>query len=124
MAALTRRMLIAGTLIGGMLHCPAYADADDNAMLSTNAAVMGPFGIAPITSDALAAQRGGADVLVKNTSTLDGGVHDNQAYNLSTGSNVVTGGSFAGASGFSTVVMNTGNNVLIQNSTIINLQLQ
>lgn len=124
MEALICRMLIAGALIGGMLHCPVYADVDDSAMLSTDASVNGPFGTAPITTDVLATQRGGADVLVKNTSSVDGAVHDNQAYNLSTGSNLVTEGSFAGASGLSTVVMNTGNNVLIQNSTIINLQLK
>ncbi|MBS1132429.1 MAG: hypothetical protein H6R16_3431, partial [Proteobacteria bacterium] len=32
--------------------------------------------------------------------------------------------SFAGAAGFSTVVQNSGNNVLIQNATIINLRVQ
>jgi hypothetical protein len=43
---------------------------------------------------------------------------------LSTGSNYVSDGSFAGATGFATVVQNSGNNVLIQNATVINLKVQ
>ena len=37
--------------------------------------------------------------------------------------NYVNDGSFAGATGFSTVVQNSGNNVLIQNATVINLKV-
>jgi hypothetical protein len=125
MAALLSRMLMAGTLFGAMLHCPAYADASaaDSPVVLSEAAVNSPFGGA-LNSDALETLRGGAEVSVKNNSMLDGVVGQNQAYNLSTGSNVITEGSLAGASGVSTVVQNSGNNVLIQNSTIINLQLK
>ena len=51
-------------------------------------------------------------------------VSDNHASNLTTGSNYVNDGSLAGASGFSTVVQNSGNNVLIQNATVINVKVQ
>ena len=41
-----------------------------------------------------------------------------------TGSNAINEGSFANASGLSTVVQNTGANVLIQNATILNIQFK
>lgn len=69
----------------------------------------------------LDALRGGADV--SNQTLINGAVADNQAYNLTTGSNAISSGSFAGSNGFNTVIQNSGNNVLIQSSTIINLQL-
>jgi hypothetical protein len=37
-----------------------------------------------------------------------------------TGSNTVSNGAFAGASGFATVIQNSGNNVIIQDATIVN----
>lgn len=110
----SRWWLIAGALIGGILHGPVFADP-----LETESS---PFGSAAVSGEALDTYRGGAQVL--NNNQLDGVVSDNQAYNLNTGSNLVTDGSFAGSSGFSTVVQNTGNNVLIQNSTIVNVQVQ
>lgn len=117
-AQITRWWLIAGALIGGILHGPVFADplATESSPFSSAAAVSG---------ETLDAYRGGAEVInVKNSNQLDGVVSDNQAYNLNTGSNLVTDGSFAGANGFATVVQNTGNNVLIQNSTIVNVQLK
>lgn len=80
-------------------------------------------GNAPLTQEALDAMRGGADVST-NDILASGQVGYNSAYNLTTGANFVTAGALEGASGFSTVVQNSGNNVLIQNSTIINLSVQ
>jgi hypothetical protein len=125
-------MLVLGALIGGMLHGLAFADtgAADQALLLPEVRATGsasPFGSAAINSDALEASRGGAELVfnkVLNTNSLDGMVGDNSAHHLTTGSNLVTAGSFEGASGFSTVVQNSGNNVLIQNSTIVNVQLK
>lgn len=77
-----------------------------------------------IESEELGIYRGGTEVVVNNDSTLGGMVHDNQAYNLTTGSNLVAEGSLSGASGFATVIQNSGNNVLIQNSTIVNVQVK
>lgn len=59
-----------------------------------------------------------------NTNNLDGQLYNNQAFDNVTGSNFVTDGAFAGNSGLSTVVQNSGNNVLIQNATILNLRVQ
>jgi hypothetical protein len=40
------------------------------------------------------------------------------------GSNYIANGSFANASGVPMVVQNSGSNVLIQNATIINVQMK
>lgn len=81
-----------------------------------------PFG-APVDDHVLDATRGGAaDVL--NSMTLSGMVADSKASDLTTGNNLLTDGAFAGASGMPMVIQNTGNNVVIQNATIVNVQLQ
>jgi hypothetical protein len=41
-----------------------------------------------------------------------------------TGANTIDAGSFANMSGIPVVIQNSGANVLIQNATIINLQLK
>jgi hypothetical protein len=81
-----------------------------------------PFGSKPMTAAALATKRGGDRVF--NDAQLKGVVTDNQASNLTTGMNVISEGAFAGSSGLPTVIQNSGNNVLIQNATIVNVQLK
>ena len=67
--------------------------------------------------------RGGADI-VTTEATLGGTVGNNTATNVTTGFNVIDNGSFANSSGLPVVIQNSGANVLIQNATVINLQLQ
>jgi hypothetical protein len=55
---------------------------------------------------------------------LQGVVADNRVSDAVTGSNRITQGAFNGAAGLPVVIQNSGNNVLIQNATIINLQLK
>lgn len=81
-----------------------------------------PFGSKPMAAAALAAKRGGDRVF--NDAQLKGVVADNHASNLTTGMNVISEGAFSGSAGLSTVIQNSGNNVLIQNSTIVNVQLK
>lgn len=101
----------------------ALADAAIAGVASSSTASASVLNAQPVLDDrALDAQRGGTAVV--NDMKLDGVVSDNQAYNLSTGGNIVSDGAFAGASGLSTVVQNSGNNVLIQNATIVNVQVQ
>jgi hypothetical protein len=70
----------------------------------------------------LAKQRGGSDShLNQNNST--GAVTGNVASQLNTGSNTISESAFSNSSGIPIVIQNSGNNVLIQNSTILNLQL-
>jgi hypothetical protein len=66
--------------------------------------------------------RGGADT--KTDVKLDGVVTGNTATNVSTGGNVIDSGSFANMSGIPVVIQNSGANVLIQSSTVINVQFK
>ena len=71
-------------------------------------------------------QRGGSDLgtpVPVSTILSSGVVNDNRATDVVTGSNVIRDGAFTNASGIPVVIQNTGANVLIQNSTIVNLQL-
>ncbi len=70
----------------------------------------------------LAKARGGSDTHT-NTNNATGTVSGNVASQLTTGSNSISSSSFSNTSGIPMVIQNTGNNVLIQNSTILNLQL-
>ncbi|WP_449428694.1 hypothetical protein [Rhodanobacter umsongensis] len=75
-----------------------------------------------VDSTTLATLSGGTEVSEKMT--LNGTVSNNSASHLVTGSNAISGDSFSGAAGLPMVIQNTGNNVLIQNATIVNVQFQ
>ena len=79
-------------------------------------------GSAVLDGAALAGQRGGT--AVASDMQLSGVVTHNRASEVATGSNRVASGAFAGAAGLPVVIQNSGNNVLIQNATIVNLQLR
>lgn len=81
-----------------------------------------PFGVKPVEPSALGRKRGGTNVL--NEMKLKGVVADNQASHLTTGNNVLSDGAFSGSSGMPMVIQNSGNNVLIQNATIVNVQVK
>lgn len=81
-----------------------------------------PFGSKPVSADALASKRGGDGVF--NESQLKGLVADNRASNLTTGSNAISDGALSGSVGLPMIIQNSGNNVLIQNATIVNVQLK
>lgn len=71
--------------------------------------------------------RGGQNVeldLVYAESDVDGISSDNVATNTVSGNNILSPGAFADSSGISSVIQNSGNNVLIQNSTVVNLTLK
>ncbi|MDV5170315.1 carbon storage regulator [Photobacterium rosenbergii] len=57
-------------------------------------------------------------------SEMYGDVSNNSAYNNTTGNNVLDGNALSNSSGVYNIVQNTGNNVLIQNATVINLTLK
>ena len=81
-----------------------------------------PFNGKPMAPDALAAKRGGDGVF--NDQQLKGMVANNSASNLATGTNVISEGAFSNSVGLPTVIQNSGNNVLIQNATIVNVQIK
>ena len=81
-----------------------------------------PFNGKPMAPDALAAKRGGDGVF--NDQQLKGMVANNGASNITTGTNVISEGAFSNSVGLPTVIQNSGNNVLIQNATIVNVQIK
>jgi hypothetical protein len=120
-------------LLAAVLALPAGAGAAERS--PANAAPPAPaypgvtsgvaFGTGGAAADdkLLARARGGSDQTVIDTK-LAGTVAGNTATNVISGSNVIQGGSFANMSGIPIVVQNSGANVLIQNATVINLQLK
>ena len=104
---------------------PAWADqawTDQGAAPSVSDQDMSMFGSAAMADEQLDQLRGRQTVF--NSNDVDGQLYNNEAVSNVTGSNFVTDGSFSGMSGFSTVIQNSGNNVLIQNATVLNLQFQ
>ena len=61
------------------------------------------------------------DALTINQVEINGANYGNVARGTISGDNVITNGSFAGANGLFDVIQNTGNNVLIQKATIVNI---
>jgi hypothetical protein len=102
----------------------AVEDRDGNPIIYEKAVPVrpNPLGVKPLDAKALATKRGGADVV--NDMLLKGVVADNRASNLTTGNNTISDGSFSGLVGVPLVVQNSGNGVLIQNATIINVQVK
>ena len=92
---------------------------NDTPLGESGVAGMGPA----ISADQLGSYRGGTEI-VSNDMELSGAVAGNSARNVSTGMNTINGGAFTNASGLPTVIQNTGANVLIQNATIINVQMK
>lgn len=103
-------MLVVGV---GPLSAPSFAEDTRSALRSK-----------PVPTATLAQKRGGTDYrTVTNLNDVRGSVDNNSATNVVTGQNTISA-SFAGATGVPMVIQNTGNNVLIQNATIVNVQLQ
>jgi hypothetical protein len=79
--------------------------------------------LADVLGDAdLANQRGGSETHL-NQNNATGTVSGNVASQLNTGSNTISESAFSNTNGIPIVIQNSGNNVLIQNSTILNLTL-
>ena len=77
---------------------------------------------APVSANALKRYSGGT--LITNTQAINGTVSNDSASQVVTGDNAITGGAFSGASGIPSVIQNTGNNVLIQNGVIVNVEMK
>jgi len=125
-------------LLAALLALPLATRADEPAKLPVNVSFLSTVHVAPgrdadpangwgqtADTSVLGELRGGADVVfTEATATLGGTVGNNSATNVTTGFNIIDNGSFSGASGLPVVIQNSGANVLIQNATVINLQLQ
>ncbi len=122
-----RSGLIAGFALFGSLISATPAVAEDDIVIPTaqaNLPLQNAFGVKVLDQKILAKQRGGTDPGVLSDLKLNGVVSDNRASNLTTGNNAITDGALSGISGVPLVVQNSGNNVLIQSATIINVQVK
>ena len=117
------RLIIAGLSLLVVSSLPAFAaDSKTEATQIFNQTM---------PNATLALKRGG-DVRVQNnnqtqilnTNTVNGTVNDVTVLNNITGNNSINGGAFTGAQGFPMVIQNSGNGVLIQNATILNVTIQ
>lgn len=122
-AALAWRLLLLALLL---FVIPAQAHGDAPALPQPSASP--PLVETPVDAfgpamqlDSLDALRGG-DVRIQTVTDLDGDVVDNTASNVTTGSNAIGGDAFAGSAGITTVIQNSGANVLIQSGTAVNVQ--
>ena len=92
--------------------------ADVKALLAT---------VAPVSDEALGAESGKAqlqlDKVVINSEDLNGILQGNVATGTTNGNNTISGDAFSNSAGFMTAIQNTGNNVLIQDATIINISM-
>lgn len=108
----------------GLCASPAWCDAD----LDENGASEA-LGI-PIGGDILEAANGLADdphyppVMETHTTATNGAqMENNSLVSTNTGINNVGSNGFSNITGIGTLIQNSGNQVVIQNSTIINLSL-
>jgi hypothetical protein len=93
-------------------------------LTSTQSTNVDGFGPSVKTSD-LAKLSGGTNITTTtNLMTLNGTVSNNTDVDVMSGLNSIGGGSFAGSAGIPMVIQNSGDNVLIQNATIVNVQFK
>ena len=111
------RVATADSAVSGVIVAMPQASSD--AVLPADATFA-----TPIEGDTLDTLRGGAanTTRITNVSDVDGDVDGNVAVDTVSGGNLVAGGAFGNAAGLTTVIQNSGNNVLIQNSTVVSVQ--
>ena len=101
----------------------SIAAADDEMLLDLGAFEAG----GTLSDEELGAHRAREDIEVDqitiNDQDQNGDVTDNVAIGNTNGDNLIDGEAFSNSSGFLSTVQNSGNNVLIQNSTIINVSV-
>jgi hypothetical protein len=89
----------------------------------TAEAMLPPLGRS-LDEERLGEQRGGQDDAYANINEARARVAETRVTNASTGNNIVSEGSITNNAGLPVVVQNSGNGVVIQNTTILNLQLR
>jgi len=81
-----------------------------------------------LSAAALEAERATAmlevDRITINDQDLNGVVSNNSAIDTISGNNTIAGDAFGNATGFIGTIQNTGNNVLIQSATIVNIAVE
>ena len=115
-----------------LLPVIGWADAPEQAAAATEAGKADTellAGETALSADTLDDSRAGTelpagvDMVQVNEQDLSANFTGNVATGNTTGTNTIATGAFTDASGFVTAIQNTGNNVLIQNATIVNVAI-
>ena len=119
------RFAVAGLFLAGSA-VPALAQGPT----ARSPAPEAGFGTA-VSANQLAEQRGGAETFNMDLDTISNEINEGAVLtdnsvgsNITTGANSIAGGSFAGSSGISSVIQNSGNNVIIQDATLVNITMK
>jgi hypothetical protein len=112
-------------LLSALLALPALGEASESAQpavadQAAPAPAVAGLGV-PAAAASLERERGAGN---NSSNALNGTVAANSATQVATGNNVIQSGSFANTAGLPVVIQNSGANVLIQNATVINLELK
>ena len=113
--ALGLGLLVAGSAVGA---APAGEDGETLEL----------SGVATVSDADMESARGREGINIvsitqSSDASQDASLTDNTLSGVTTGDNVVDAGAFRGASGSSTVIQNSGNQVIIQDNTIYNVTL-
>lgn len=123
----TLRLIFTHAVCCAML-APVSANAEpgvsgDTARTTQSQPTLAPLG--PVLDEqALATHRGGQQDAFFNDMRSRATISQTSTTNVGTGTNSIADGAFTNSNGLPIVIQNTGNNVIIQNSTILNLRLQ
>lgn len=106
------------TIFGALLACS----------LTSTAVASDDFAAKPIAEAELSTQRGREGTtlveIVSSASHQAGGVSDSVAIGNTNGGNVIRDAAFSNVRGHATVIQNSGNNNVIQDSTIYNFSIR
>lgn len=117
-------------LISAICSGALAEDAPAEGALAEESTVAGFAGSEALHPEALAGQRGreGLDfdtlIMQLNDVHADASIADNALNSQMTGGNLVETGAFGNAAGLVFSVQNSGNHVIIQNTTLINVNMQ
>lgn len=81
----------------------------------------------PVNHSQLQAARGMADiemVMMSNGADQNAMLQDNKLYSDATGNNIINQGAFTGTAGITSLIQNTGNQVVIQETTLVNIMFR
>ncbi|MDJ0918047.1 MAG: hypothetical protein QNJ05_09800 [Woeseiaceae bacterium] len=106
---------------------PEIQEVAENVLTETLSGLDAFESSATLSDDELGTQRAKEKIelaeITINDQEQSGDVTDNVAIGNTTGDNLIDGNAFSNSSGFLSTVQNSGNNVLIQSSTIINVSV-
>lgn len=84
----------------------------------------GAFGVNPVSDKSLSEERGTFNPEQLGVAIFDANATNNSSENSVTGYNSISSDAFGNSKGVVSLIQNTGNNVIIQNATVVNLTIK